>query len=121
MGKAGGKSGTRSKAGTPEPAETGEEAEPVSFEGALDQLEATVARLEDGELPLEQALDLFERGVKLSRQCATTLETAERRIEIRVAERDGAAASDEEGWSVESFAADDEEDDDFEDELEDED
>jgi exodeoxyribonuclease VII small subunit len=59
----------------------------VSFESALEQLEATVARLEEGEMPLEEALELFESGVKLSRQCTTTLEEAERRIEILVADR----------------------------------
>jgi exodeoxyribonuclease VII small subunit len=60
---------------------------PVSFESALEQLEGTVARLEEGEMPLEEALELFESGVKLSRQCSTTLEEAECRIEILVADR----------------------------------
>jgi exodeoxyribonuclease VII small subunit len=60
---------------------------PVSFETALEQLEGTVARLEEGEMPLEEALELFESGVKLSRQCTTTLEEAERRIEVLVADR----------------------------------
>jgi len=60
---------------------------PASFESALEQLEGTVARLEEGEMPLEEALELFESGVKLSRQCSTTLEEAERRIEILVADR----------------------------------
>lgn len=60
-----------------------------SFEHALEQLEGTVARLEEGEMPLEEALELFESGVKLSRQCSTTLEKAERRIEILVADRSG--------------------------------
>ncbi len=58
-----------------------------SFETALEQLEGTVARLEEGEMPLEEALELFESGVKLSRQCSATLEEAERRIEILVADR----------------------------------
>jgi exodeoxyribonuclease VII small subunit len=60
-----------------------------SFEGALEQLEETVGRLEEGEMPLEEALELFEVGVKLSGQCSATLEAAERRIEVLVAERDG--------------------------------
>jgi exodeoxyribonuclease VII small subunit len=64
-----------------------EGAESLSFEGALDQLEQTVARLEGGEMPLEEALELFEAGVELSRQCNQTLEAAERRIEILVADR----------------------------------
>jgi len=62
-----------------------ESAPPPSFEVALDQLEGSVARLEEGDMPLEEALALFESGVKLSRQCQSTLEEAERRIEILVA------------------------------------
>ncbi len=62
--------------------------EPLPFEGALEQLENTVGRLEEGEMPLEEALELFETGVKLSRQCTATLEAAEKRIEILVADRD---------------------------------
>jgi exodeoxyribonuclease VII small subunit len=58
-----------------------------SFEAALAELEAVVSRLESGDMPLEQALEAFETGVKLSRQCATTLDAAERRIEILMAER----------------------------------
>ncbi len=60
----------------------------LSFEGALAELEETVGRLEAGEMPLEEALTLFERGVRLSRRCTTTLEAAERRIELLIADRD---------------------------------
>jgi exodeoxyribonuclease VII small subunit len=60
---------------------------PPSFESALERLEESVARLEEGEMPLEEALELFESGVKLSRQCQSTLESAERRVEILVADR----------------------------------
>ena len=66
---------------------------PASFEAALEQLEGTVARLEEGEMPLEEALELFEVGVKLSRHCSATLEQAERRIEILVADRKGSDGS----------------------------
>ncbi len=52
------------------------------FESALTELESIVTRLEQGDLPLEESLGLFERGVKLSRFCHTKLEDAERRIEI---------------------------------------
>ena len=58
-----------------------------SFEAALASLEGVVARLESGDMPLEQALEAFEEGVALSRRCAATLDAAERRIEILVAER----------------------------------
>ncbi|MBW2498584.1 MAG: exodeoxyribonuclease VII small subunit [Deltaproteobacteria bacterium] len=61
----------------------------LSFEGALEELEGTVARLEQGEMPLEDALELFEKGVRLSRHCTATLEAAERRIEILMADREG--------------------------------
>ena len=68
----------------------------MSFETALEQLEETVGRLESGEMPLEEALELFESGVRLTRQCNETLEAAERRIEVLVADR-------ENGQAVEPF------------------
>jgi exodeoxyribonuclease VII small subunit len=52
------------------------------FEAAIAELEAVVKKLEDGDLPLEQSLALYERGVQLSRFCHAQLEEAERRIEI---------------------------------------
>jgi exodeoxyribonuclease VII small subunit len=52
------------------------------FEGAIAELESIVKKLEEGDLPLEQSLALYERGVQLSRFCHARLEQAERRIEI---------------------------------------
>ena len=52
------------------------------FEGAIAELETIVKKLEEGDLPLEQSLALYERGVQLSRFCHARLEDAERRIEI---------------------------------------
>ena len=52
------------------------------FEAALSELDTIVKKLEDGDIPLEQSLQLFERGVQLSRFCHARLEEAERRIEI---------------------------------------
>ena len=52
------------------------------FESAIGELETIVKTLEAGDLSLEQSLQLFERGVQLSRFCHTRLEDAERRIEI---------------------------------------
>jgi exodeoxyribonuclease VII small subunit len=52
------------------------------FEGAIGELESIVKKLEEGDLPLEQSLALYERGVQLSRFCHARLEEAERRIEI---------------------------------------
>ena len=85
--------------------------EGLSFEGALERLETTVGRLEEGEMPLEEALELFEQGVALSRRCSTTLEAAEQRIEILIADRD-ALSDAEDAWTTEPFEGDDEEEDD---------
>ncbi|HEY3384079.1 MAG TPA: exodeoxyribonuclease VII small subunit [Vicinamibacterales bacterium] len=52
------------------------------FEAALTELESIVKRLEEGDLALEKSLEMYERGVQLSRFCHTRLEEAERRIEI---------------------------------------
>ena len=52
------------------------------FETALTELDSIVKKLEEGDIPLEQSLQLFERGVQLSRFCHARLEEAERRIEI---------------------------------------
>ena len=55
--------------------------EELGFEESLARLEAVVARLETGELELEQALAAFEEGVTLTRRCSEQLERSERRIE----------------------------------------
>lgn len=52
------------------------------FETAIAELEAIVKKLEEGELSLEASLQLYERGVHLSRYCHAQLEQAERRIDI---------------------------------------
>jgi exodeoxyribonuclease VII small subunit len=57
-----------------------------SFEAALEQLEAIVDRLEQGDLALEDALRAFEAGVALTRRCAKQLTDAERRIDVLVRE-----------------------------------
>lgn len=54
----------------------------LSFETGLQQLEAIVKEMESGELPLERALELFERGMKLSDACRKQLEEAETRVEV---------------------------------------
>jgi exodeoxyribonuclease VII small subunit len=53
-----------------------------TFEAGLQQLESIVKEMESGDLPLERALELFERGVKLSESCRKQLEDAETRVEI---------------------------------------
>ena len=59
------------------------------FEKALKRLSSIVAGLEKGDLPLEESLQLFEEGVKLSRYCSDRLEEAERRIEVLVKGKGG--------------------------------
>jgi exodeoxyribonuclease VII small subunit len=54
----------------------------LTFEAGLQQLEAIVKEMEGGELPLERALELFERGMKLSEACRKQLEEAETRVEV---------------------------------------
>ena len=52
------------------------------FERALSELESLVERLERGDLPLEEALKTFERGVALTRHCQASLQAAQQRVEI---------------------------------------
>jgi exodeoxyribonuclease VII small subunit len=72
------------------------------FEKSLGELEALVAKLEQGDVPLEDALKTFERGVALTRQCQAALRTAQQKVEVLLA-RDGAE-------TVESFADEDDDD-----------
>ena len=55
-----------------------------SFEDALEELHEIVERLDGGELPLEESLDQFERGMTLLKQCHATLTAAEKRVELLV-------------------------------------
>ena len=65
------------------------EAQKQPFETSLAALERIVRELERGELPLEKSLELFEQGVKLSRECQERLNEAERRIEVLLKDDDG--------------------------------
>ena len=67
-------------------------AKPKTFETSLEELERIVRELEQGELTLEKSLELFEQGVKLSRECQERLTQAERRIEILMRDNQGRAA-----------------------------
>jgi exodeoxyribonuclease VII small subunit len=67
-------------------------AKPKTFETSLEELERIVRELEQGELTLEKSLELFEQGVKLSRDCQERLSQAERRIEILMRDNQGRAA-----------------------------
>jgi exodeoxyribonuclease VII small subunit len=66
----------------------------LSFEVGLQQLEGIVKEMESGELPLERALELFERGMKLSDACRKQLEEAETRVEILMRRAGSAAGED---------------------------
>jgi exodeoxyribonuclease VII small subunit len=56
--------------------------EDLTFEEAYRQLEVTVRQLEAGNLPLEQAINLYERGVALSAHCERQLEGVELRLKV---------------------------------------
>jgi len=56
----------------------------ASFESCLDELEKVVKALEAGDLPLERAIELFERGMSLSDTCRKQLEEAETRVEMLI-------------------------------------
>jgi exodeoxyribonuclease VII small subunit len=60
-----------------------------TFESSLEALERIVHELEQGDLPLERSLELFEQGIRLSRECQERLSQAERRIEILLSDNQG--------------------------------
>lgn len=63
--------------------------ETPGFEDGMKSLERIVSRLEQGNLPLEQSLDAFEKGVQLLRVLHGKLEEVERRVEVLVRDADG--------------------------------
>jgi len=60
-----------------------------SFESSLEALEEIVGKLEHGDLALEESLELFEHGIRLSRECQERLSQAERRIEVLMRDQQG--------------------------------
>jgi exodeoxyribonuclease VII small subunit len=63
--------------------------QPRTFEASLEALEQIVQQLEGGDLPLEKSLELFEQGIRLSRECQERLSQAERRIEVLMRDNQG--------------------------------
>ena len=63
----------------------------IKFEDALKKLEKIVTDLEDGSLSLDDALDKYEEGIKLSKICAKRLELAKKKVEILMKSEDGSA------------------------------
>jgi exodeoxyribonuclease VII small subunit len=55
---------------------------PSNFEQSLAQLEALVAKLESGDLPLDAALASFEQGVRLTRECQGALSAAQQKVQV---------------------------------------
>jgi exodeoxyribonuclease VII small subunit len=68
----------------PKAAESASNAEAVSFEASLEELEKVVKELESGDLQLDRSLELFSRGMQLSDVCRKQLEDAETRVEMLV-------------------------------------
>jgi len=66
-----------------------EASENVTFEQAMERLGEIVRRLEEGDLALEDAMKLFEEGVKLAADCAKKLNEAQGRLEALAAKQDG--------------------------------
>lgn len=65
----------------------------ASFEESLKQLEAIIAKLEKGDLPLEKSVQLFEEGIRLSDACKKDLETAEAKVQVLLKQKDGSMKS----------------------------
>jgi exodeoxyribonuclease VII small subunit len=65
----------------------------LSFEQALAELETIVSRLESGQAPLEQSIDLYERGATLKAHCEKKLEAARLKVEKIVLGQGGAVAA----------------------------
>jgi len=59
------------------------------FEDALNKLEKIVSKLEEGDIPLEESLKLYEEGIRLSRFCNQRLDEAEKRVEILMKGKEG--------------------------------
>ena len=66
--------------------------EDLAFEDALKELELIVGKLESGDTPLQQAIELYERGNKLRQRCADRLDAAQARIEAIRLDADGKLA-----------------------------
>ena len=61
--------------------QTGAEIAQLSFERAIEELESIVRRLEDGKVPLEESVAIYERGEALKRRCEDLLRQAEARVQ----------------------------------------
>ena len=64
----------------------------LSFERAIEELETIVKRLEDGKVPLEESVAIYERGEALKRRCEELLRQAEARVEKITTDASGQAS-----------------------------
>jgi exodeoxyribonuclease VII small subunit len=71
---------------------TGDAPHRIDFEKSLARLEEVVRRLEHANLPLDEAMRLFEEGVELAQKCQKQIEEAEGRVEILLKSADGKLA-----------------------------
>jgi exodeoxyribonuclease VII small subunit len=78
------------KSPSAESAEVSEDAATPGIDAILDGLEGVVKQLEEGDLPLERALERFEEGVRLARRGSELLDAVEERVEMLLADRDEA-------------------------------
>ena len=74
------------------------EIEKISFEEALEELEAIINRLESGEVPLDETISLYDRGSKLKEFCENKLQSAEEKIQ-KISKKQ----SDSEGFEIENI------------------
>jgi exodeoxyribonuclease VII small subunit len=74
---------------SPSPSKSPETPRKADFERSLARLEEVVERLESAELSLDDAMKLFEEGVRLSRECQKQLEEAEGRVQILLKKANG--------------------------------
>ncbi len=60
-----------------------------TFENSMEELEVVVAKLESGDITLDESLQLFEQGIKLASSCQKKLDEAEKKVKILTAAGDG--------------------------------
>ena len=61
----------------------------LNFEKTMTELEETVNKMENGDVSLEEALSLFEKGIKLSKSCQKILDDAEKKVTVLLSSDDG--------------------------------
>jgi len=78
--------------------------EEMAFDAALDRLEVLAGRLEDGDIPLEESLRVYEQAVALFRHCRARLSSVEQKLEVLTRDLDDEPATTPIGSSPENHA-----------------